>query len=257
MRYEVLGPMRMFDGEDYWTIGTRKLETLLGVLLLRADHVVSIDQLTDEIWRDKRPVRAMAGIHGYVSQLRKHFRDHGDPDGPIVTQPAGYLLRSGGDQIDTKVFLGLVAQARGHRRERQFEQAAECLGDAQALWRGPLLGDVRGGPIIKGYTSWLIEAWIECAELHVDVQLELGLHREVLGMLHSAVAEHPLRENFYRQLMVALYRSGFRAEALKVYHTARSRLRRELGLEPGRELRVLQQQILSADPRLDLVSAAA
>jgi SARP family transcriptional regulator, regulator of embCAB operon len=257
MRYEVLGPMRMWNDEGYWTIGTRKLEALLGVLLLRADHMVTIDQLTEEIWGEKPPRRAMAGLHGYVSQLRKHFRDHGDPDGPIVTQPSGYVLQLGeGDELDTKVFLRLVAQARAHRGRRQFDEAAKYLADALAMWRGPVLGGALSGPIARGYTSWLTEARIECAELFFDVQLELGRHREVLGMLHSAVSEHPLRENFYRQLMLALYRAGCRAEALNVFQSARTFLRGELGLEPGRDLRVMQQWILNADPRLDPVSAA-
>jgi DNA-binding SARP family transcriptional activator len=249
--------MRMFDGEGHWTIGAQKLETLLGVLLLRADHMVSVEQLAEEIWRDKQPVRATGGIHGYVSQLRRHFRGHGDPAGPIVTQSAGYLLRLGDDELDAKIFQGLVSRARTYRRERRFEAAATCLAEAQSLWRGPVLGEISGGPIVSGYTSWLIESRIECAEMFVEAQLELGLHREVLGPLHLTVSEFPLREIFYRQLMIALYRCGFRAEALKVYHTARSRLRGELGLEPGRELRVLQQQILSAEPRPELVGAAA
>lgn len=257
MKYEVLGPLRMFDGEDYWTIGTRKLETLLAVLLLRADHVVSTDQLTEEIWPGGPPARPMSTIHCYMSQIRRCFRYHGEPDGPITTQPAGYELHLADDEIDAKVFLGLLARARVLREERDFARTAACLAEAQELWRGPVLGDIRGGPLVSGYTSWFVESRIECLEMQVEAQLELGMHREVLGLLHLSVSEYPLREIFYRQLMLALYRCGFRAEALRVFHTMRNRLRGELGLEPGRELCVLQQQILGADPRLDFAGTTA
>src|SRR6185503_18952705 len=124
------------------------------------------------------------------------------------------------------------------------------------LWRGPALGDLRAGPIVEGFVTWLAEARLECLEMLADSHLELGRHRELVGRLYSLTAEHPLREAFYRQLMLALYRSERQADALKVYQMARKTLNEELGLEPCRSVQDLQRAILTADDQLDLYAAA-
>jgi len=256
MRYEVLGRLRMVGEQETWHLGAPKPETLLGLLLLKVDEVVSTSQIIDELWGAKPPASVVASVQSYISQLRRHFRGHGDPTGPIITQPSGYLLRLGSDELDSRIFLQRVAKGRVLVKQRRLGEASDSLSGALALWRGQVLGGVTGGPILTGIISWLMEIRIECAEMLVDVELEEGRHREALDRLYPLIAENPLREVFYRQLMLALYRSGCRAEALKVYHAARRRLREELGLEPGRELRSLQQHILNADPRLELAETA-
>lgn len=257
MRYEVLGPLRVTGENGSWSIVTPKPEALLGILLLRADQLVMNEQLIDELWGDKPPSRANAGVQCYISTLRKLFRRHGVPVDPIVTRPSGYLLHLGNDELDLQIFLQRVRAARAYLKERRLEEVCDCLTKALAMWRGPLLGDVHGGPVIQNSVAWLTEVRIECAEMLVDANLGLGRNREVLGQLYELISEHPLRENLYRQLMLALYRSGCRAEALDVYRTARARVRSELGLEPGHELRSLHQLILTADHRPSLVHAVA
>lgn len=251
MRYELLGPLRVVgeEGENA-TIGAQKIETLLAVLLIRADQVVSTEQLMIEIWGDQAPRRATAGIHVYVSQLRKFLVRCGAANGPLMTRPPGYLLRTGDDALDYQDCLRLVGWGRDHAREHRYEEAGACFESALKMWRGPVLGDLSYGPIVEGFVAWLSEARLECVEMLNDAQLHLGRHRELVGRLYSLTAEHPLREAFSRQLMLALYRSERQADALEVYRSVRQTINEELGLEPCRALQELQHGILTADYNL-------
>jgi DNA-binding SARP family transcriptional activator len=247
MRYEILGPLRVIDAHGVATLNTPKVGSLLATLLVRADRFVEADQLIAALWADRPPRRAMAGLHVYVSALRKFLSRPDRPDGRIRTAPAGYMLELGDDEFDVHDFRRLVEQGRAHGRAQRFAAALACFEEALALWRGPALGEVGGGPATDMFVTWLDEVRMECVELLVDVQLRLGLHRQLVGRLFLLTAEHPLRETLYRQLMLALYRSERPAEALRVYQSVRRTLRGELGLEPGRALRETQRAILAAD----------
>ncbi len=250
MKYEILGPLRVADDSGYSFISARKIETVLSVLLIRSDQIVTPDQLMSEIWGDKLPLRATAGLHVYISQLRKFLRRPGRSESQIVTRPPGYLLRKGTDEIDFHAFLRQVNRGRTLLREECYEEASDCFDNALGLWRGTVLGDLRGGPIVDGFVTHMMESRLECLEMLADAQLELGRHRELVGRLYALVAENPLCEAFYRQLMLALYRSERQADALKVYQAARRTLNEELGLEPGQALRELQRGILASDEQL-------
>lgn len=252
VRYEVLGPLRVIDCSNTMLIGARKVETLLASLLIRADQIVSTEQLIIELWGERLPRRATAGIHVYVSELRKFLSRPDRPESPVVTRPPGYLLSLGADELDCYAFQSLMSQGRRYARERRDEEAAGSFDKALALWRGPVLTDLGGGPIVCGFITRLTEERMECTEMLMESRLRLGSHREVIGRLYSLIAEYPLREWFYRQLMLALYRCERRADALTVYQSARRVLREELGLEPCQALRDTQRAILSGDGRLDL-----
>ncbi|MEU5839544.1 AfsR/SARP family transcriptional regulator [Streptomyces diacarni] len=251
MRYELLGTLRVAEGDEVRTLGARKIETVLAVLLIRADQVVTFEQIMTEVWGDDLPRRATAGLHVYISQLRKFLSRPGHRENPVVTRTSGYTLRTDDDELDFRVFLDKVKQGRARVREEQHEEAVECFEEALRLWRGPVLGDLQNGPIADGFAAWLEETRLESVEVLGETQLQLGRHRELVGWLYSLTTEHPLRETFYRQLMLALYRSERQADALRVYQTARARLNEELGLEPCRALQSLHQSILTADARLD------
>jgi SARP family transcriptional regulator, regulator of embCAB operon len=252
VRYDLLGPLRVIteDGESC-SIGAQKIETLLAVLLIRSGQVVPTEQLMTEIWGDRAPLRATAGLHVYVSQLRK-FLKRCDPAGsPVITRPPGYLLHMGRDEAAHESFVRLVGWGRDHVRDRRLEEASRCFDEALGMWRGPVLGDLSHGPVMEGFVTWLTETRLECTELLMDAQLELGRHRAVVGRLYALTAEHPLREAFWRQLMLALYRSDRQADALEVYQSVRQTINDELGLEPCRALQNLQRAILVADYELD------
>jgi len=256
MEYEILGPLRVTDGDGSYFINAKKMQVLLTLLLIRARQVVTIDEAIAEIWGNDPPRRATAGIHVYISQLRKFLDRPGRSESPILTRPPGYLLQLGDDQLDVHQFQELMHRGRGYLGSGQHAEASTVFEGALALWRGPVLGDLCAGPILEGFATWMQETRLECVELLVETQLSLGRHRELVGRLYSLTAEHPLREAFYRQLMLALSRSERQADALRVYQQARNTLNEELGLEPCRALRELQRAILVDDERLKAATAA-
>ena len=253
MRYEILGPLRLIDGERTSFIGARKIEALLVTLLIRSDHVVGVEHLMAEIWGNQPPREAGSALHVYISKLRKHLRGPERKENPIVTRPQGYMLRLGADEIDFHAFVRLADRGRAYLRAGEREKAAESLERALTLWRGTMTTGSAHGPIVDGFRRWLLETRLECTDLLMETHLALGHHRELVGRLFSLITEHPLQEGFYRQLMLALYRADRKADALNVYQTARRILREELGLEPCRALQDLERGILTADPSLDLV----
>jgi DNA-binding SARP family transcriptional activator len=216
---------------------------------------VTIDQLITEIWGEAAPRRATAALYVYVSQLRKFLSRSRPYTEPISTRPQGYQLLIGADEFDLYDFQRMASLGREHMRQQRHEQAVAEFAGALHMWRGQALERARRGPIFESFVAWLDEARLECLEMLIDARLVLGRDREVIPGLYSLTAEHPLREVFYRQLMLALYRSERQADALRVYQTARRVLHDELGLEPCRALQDLQRSILMADDPLDLAVA--
>jgi DNA-binding SARP family transcriptional activator len=251
MRYEILGPLRVVDENGTSFVSARKIETVLAALVIRSDQVVAFDQLMAEIWGDQLPRRATAALHVYISELRKFLRRPGRRENPVVTIAPGYLLRKGSDEIDFHQFLRLVDHGRTKLRECHYEEASAVFEEALGLWRGRPLDDLGASTIIGSFVTWLTELRLECLEMLADSNLKLGRHREIVGHLYSLTTENPFREAFYRQLMLALYRSDRQADALQVYHSVRKTLNEELGLEPCRALRDLQRAILADDGQLD------
>ncbi|PTA47671.1 AfsR/SARP family transcriptional regulator [Micromonospora sp. RP3T] len=251
MRYEILGRLQVNDGQRAATIGAQKVETLFAVLLSQPNQIVAASQLMDEIWGERLPGRAAAGIHVYVSQLRKFLSRFTGPDTPVITTAPGYVFDPRDGDIDFQLFERLTRLGKKHAREKRHRQAVSHFESALALWRGPVLSGLTLGSLLSGFAVHLTEFRLECTEALIESYLALGRHRELIGRLYSLIAENPLREAFYRQLMLALYRSDRQADALKAYQSARLVLREELGLEPCRALQDLQRSILSADYHLD------
>lgn len=247
MRYEVLGPLRVLHGGEPVPITAPKMEVLLAALLIRANQVVPLEQLVAEIWGENPPRRAAATVYVYVSNLRKLLADQDDGQCPIETRAPGYMLRAQDDELDLHEFQRLADEGRKNVRAGRHEQGCAAFEAAVTLWRGPALRELREGPIVNEFAIWLEDLRLECTEMLVEASLRLDRHREMVSLLRGLVREQPLHEAFYRQLMSALYRCERRADALAVYQTARRVLNAELGLEPGKQLRELQQFILLSD----------
>ncbi|MFC8079305.1 BTAD domain-containing putative transcriptional regulator [Streptomyces sp. NPDC057307] len=234
-------------------ISARKMEVLLAALLSRSGQVVTTGQLFTELWGENPPRRASASLHVYISQLRAFLSRPGQSQSSIVTRSPGYLIQVGADDVDALDFESKVEEGRTHAALCRYEDAVASLEAALALWRGPALHDLRDGPLVNTYVTWLEETRVECHEMLIESYLRLGRHREVVGRLQMLIVEYPLREVFYRYLMIALHRAERRAEALHVYQLVRRALNEELGLEPCRSLRELQQAILNGEDASDML----
>src|SRR4051794_4725508 len=236
MEFRVLGPLEVLADGRALDLGGQKQRTLLAMLLIEANRVVSSDRLIDALWEDAPPETAHKALQVYVSQLRKAIgRER------LQTRAPGYLV----SVADGELALARFEAFRADRRP----------DDALPLWRGPPLAEFAYHRFAQAEVVRLEELHFACLEARVGRELAAGRHQEVVGELEGLVTERPLREGLRAQLILALYRSGRQAEALEAFQEARRVLVDELGIEPGRELRELHQAILEQDPALDLPAA--
>jgi DNA-binding SARP family transcriptional activator/predicted ATPase len=241
MEFRILGPLEVVEDGQPLPLERRRMRALLAFLLLHANQPVSADRLIDEVWGPEPPKTAGASLQNYVSRLRRAIGAE-----TVVSQPPAYVLRIDPEQFDLARFERLTAEARrAEPRER-----AEKLRAALALWRGPALDDLAFEPFARDEVGRLEEARLAALEDCIDAELELGLGGDLVAELDELVEQQPLRERFHAQRMRALYRAGRQADALAAFQSAREVLTEELGLEPGEELRTLQQAILRQDPSL-------
>jgi DNA-binding SARP family transcriptional activator len=237
MEFRILGPLEVLADGCRVELGGPKQRALLAALLLEANRVVASDRLIEVLWEEEPPETAQKALHVHVSQLRKLVGKE-----RLQTKAPGYLLRVESEELDLERFQRLHAEG-GH---------AEAL----ALWRGPALAEFAYQRFAQAEIARLEELRLSCLEERIEVDLAAGRHSDLVGELDALLAERPLRQRLRAQLMLALYRSGRDSEALEAYQDARFRLVEELGIEPRRELRELQQAILKQDPALDLVAAS-
>ncbi|MEV0618463.1 BTAD domain-containing putative transcriptional regulator [Nonomuraea sp. NPDC050404] len=229
------------------TLGAPRHRRLLAALLLNAGRVVSVAKLTDALWGDAPPRTAGAMLHVRVSELRNVLRAAG---ARLLTRDGGYVLRVGPDGLDAERFERLAASGAAALAGGDPGRARAELDAALALWRGPALGEFAEEPFARPDATRLAELRLRAVENHIAADLGLGRHDEVVAELRKLVAGHPLRERFWGQLMLALYRGGRQAEALQAYQGARRHLSDQLGLDPGDALQTLHHAILTADPAL-------
>jgi DNA-binding SARP family transcriptional activator len=243
MEFRLLGPLEVVEGDRSLALGGHKQRSLLAVLLLHANEVVSSERLIDDLWGEAPPATVAKSIQVYVSGLRKQLGER-----RLVTRTPGYVLRVDPSELDAARFERLIAEARSADPGR----AAEKLREALALWRAPPLADLAYEPFAQAEIARLEELHLGAVEQRIDADLATGRHADVVAELEALIGRHPLRESLRGQLMLALYRSGRQAEALETYQAARSALIEELGIEPSRRIRELHQAILVQDPSLDL-----
>jgi DNA-binding SARP family transcriptional activator len=233
VEFLVLGPVEAFDAGRAVPLPAGKALTLLRVLLLNRNRVVSAEALIDELWGDEPPETATKALQGHISQLRKALGAD-----RVVTRAPGYSLRVGDDELDLDRFEKLAREGRARLAAGDAMAASRELESALALWRGPAPG--------------LEELRLAALEDRIESDLALRRHAELVAELETLVAQDPLRERLREQLMLALYRSGRQADALEEYRRAREILVDELGIEPSEALQELQRAILRHDPALEV-----
>ena len=237
--FRILGPVEAARDGRPISLGGPRQRTLLALLLVEAGRPVSVDTLSDELWAGAPPAGGAKALRVYVSRLRTALGDES-----LAARPPGYALQVEDEQVDSRRFEQLLADGRTALARGAAGLAAERLGAALALWRGPALDDVAREGLLAREAQRLDELRLDCREELAEAELALGRHAELVPELERRVAEEPLRERLWRQLILALYRSGRQAEALDAYRRARALLADELGLEPGDELRELERAVL-------------
>ncbi|MBP2323150.1 DNA-binding SARP family transcriptional activator [Kibdelosporangium banguiense] len=227
-----------------YTPNPPKQRQVLALLALRANRVVPLKAIIEELWDQVPPRSASTTAQTYVYQIRKEIGRFRGAEELLSTVPPGYMLNVGAGQLDLNDFEDLMERARTALDAGNPAQAAPLLHDALRLWRGTALENVSLGPVLSAQVTHLNELRMQALETRITVDLTMGRHREMIGELKELVADHPLNEFFYAQLMRALAKVGRRGEALQVYRSLWRTLRNDLGIEPAVELQELHRSIL-------------
>ena len=245
MRFGVLGPLEVRSDGGPLTIKGVKERRLLGLLLSRANSVVPVDDIIEALWGSEPPPSAAKSVQVYVVRVRKILEPRGRAgDGSVLSRRGlGYALCADGGQVDALRFADLVARAREAAAAGAYDMVAPVLREALSLWRGAAYADFQDTLFGVTEAARLEEMRLAALEARIDADLALG-RPEVTSELEALVREYPLRERFWSQLMLALYRGGRQADALAAYRRVREMLAEELGIEPGEELRALEQAVL-------------
>ena len=248
MRFLILGPLEVHIDDGPVALGGIKPRALLAFLLLHPNEAVSAERLAVALWGEDAPSGATKTVQVHVSRLRKAL---GDAD-VITTTQAGYRVRVGPDELDAARFERLVESGRRALAGGQAEHAAAVLREALDLWRGPALVDLESEPFARTELARLEEQRLAALEARAEADLAAGRHAQLVGELQQLVGAHPTRELLVAHLMLALYRCGRQSDALEAYQDARRVLVAEIGVEPGPQLRELQDAILRQDDALEL-----
>ncbi|MGP3936391.1 BTAD domain-containing putative transcriptional regulator [Nonomuraea sp. KM88] len=239
LTFRVLGPLAAhLDGEPV-ALGRPRQRSVLARLLAAGGQVVPVDRLIDDLYAHEVPPKALAAVQSYVSNLRRALepgRSPRAPAGVLVTQPPGYALRLEAGAVDAWRFESIVSDpAAGHER----------LAEALALWHGPAYQEFAGAHWADAEAGRLEELRLSTIERHADAVIRLGRAAGAVPDLERLAGEHPLREAVWALLARALYRCGRQGEALGALRRARAHLAEELGVDPGPELRRLEEDILA------------
>jgi DNA-binding SARP family transcriptional activator len=244
--FRVLGPVEVTCAGRAVPIGAGKQRVVLAALLLRANETVSVDRLIEHLWHDRQPAGARDTLYAYVMRLRKALVAGGLPAGLIQTAGSGYTIEVEPASLDLHRYRDLVGRAESAATTGDPAAESTLLRGALDLWRGEVLANVPSESLVQEMAP-LLEERLQVWERRVDVDLRLGRAGELVGPLRALVEEHPARERFWAQLMLALYRSGRQAEALDAYRTVSTFLADELGVDPGADLRSTHRAILTGE----------
>jgi DNA-binding SARP family transcriptional activator/Tfp pilus assembly protein PilF len=237
--------MEVVDGARRVALGSGRQRALLAALLLRANRAVSVEELTELVWDGAAPRQARAAVQTNLMRLRRSLDRAGGPP-LVVTEGAGYAIRMADpDWLDLLAFDDLLERARQRREANDPVAQSDLLARALDLWRGQPLADVPSEVLRREAGARLAERRLWALEQRIDADLRLGRHGELVAELRGLTGEHPLREQFWAFLMVALYWAGRQAEALDAYQQARGVLVESLGVEPGPVLRDVERAVLT------------
>jgi predicted ATPase/DNA-binding SARP family transcriptional activator len=241
------------EGREHM-LGSTREAALLADLIVHAGEVVPASRLIDDLWRGEPPRGAPGTLHTYVKNLRRMLepnRPRGAPSEVLVSRRPGYVLDVSADALDAWRCERLIDEGRAALGSDDPMQAVDRFRGALVLWRGPAYGDLATESYLQSEAARLEELRLVAIEERLRADLALGHHAELCGELEAYVAAHPYRERLWAHWMLALYRAGRQADALRAYQQLRRVLGDELGIDPSDELRDLEEAVLLHKPDLD------
>jgi DNA-binding SARP family transcriptional activator len=239
------------------SIDRPKHRQLLATLLLSHNALVTTDHLIGNLWEDGQPSTARGLLKTYIWGVRRLLSPRDPTVAPIETLTGGYRMLVDTNDLDLLVFSELAKEGRNLLRAGQLDAAEDALRLALSLWRGPVFQGVPESWSLSDAAANLDEERLNAVEDCAEVRLALGCHVDVAGQLRPWVRANPLRERLWGQLMLALYRSGRRGEALHAFHELRQGLDNELGITPSAPVQQLHEQILRGEPGLLVPNSAS
>ncbi len=246
LQFRVLGPLEVEADIGPIPLGGPKQRAVLAHLLIRANELVPVETLVDEVWGEGPPKEARNIIQTYVSRLRKALGQD-----RIQSQVPGYRLRLDSSELDAARFDALLRDAK-KALPIDPNIAVGTLDDALALWRGPALADLAEQPALVAEAARLDDLRLGAQQDRIEGLLASGAQARAIGELENLLTRHPWRESLWGLLMLAFYREGRQAESLGAYQRAREILADELGIDPSPELMRLHERVLKQDSGLDL-----
>ena len=248
MDFRILGPLTVLAGNAPIALGTPRQRALLALLLIQPGDLVTYDRLGEDLWDGHPPDTARHTLQSYAHRLRGVL---GAEAWRLETRPFGYQLKASDDEIDARRFEHLAGMGRRALVRSDPQAAMAALVEALGLWRGRVLEDLDDLAAFDAERARLEALRMTAVEDRIDAGLALGQHVTLIPKLEVLLAGDPFRERLWGQLMIAMYRAGRQADALETFRRARQVLADELGVEPGRWLCRVQEQILMQDPALD------
>ena len=252
MRVGLLGPVVVEDGSTSTDVRGSRQQGLLALLALHAGTVIANERIVDELWGDDAPANPANALQAVVSRVRKLVGA-----GTLAARGTGYVLDVAPEAVDAIRFERLLVEARTQVDEGDPAGASATAEAALGLWRGPVLEGLGDLPFARAATARLTELRGAALDTWADAQLALGHHDTLIADLRDAVEQDPLREGTWSRLMLALYRAGRQADALRAYQDARTALADQLGVEPGPELRAMEARVLAQSDDLTGPARAA
>lgn len=242
----VLGRLDGRLGGRQVPLGTPHQKLVLAVLLRHAGRTVSMDRLADALWGDAPPASATANLHLHIHRIRKSL----GAGRLLISGRRGYVLEVAPHELDAWRFATCMPETRRALERGELARASRLNREALAEWRGAAYADFADHWALRGAAAYLEELRLEAVEQQVDIDLALRDHDHLIGRLRLLIADHPYRERFREQLVLALYRVGRTSEALEQCRETRRVLAEGLGLDPRAGLRDLEKRILDRDEEL-------
>ncbi|WP_089156347.1 ATP-binding protein [Micromonospora sp. NBS 11-29] len=250
LRLQILGPLRLWRDGVEMDVGPPQQAVLLGLLLARAGHPVSMNELVDLLWLTDAPPSALNMIHKYVGGLRRLLEPALSTRATgsyLHRRGSGYLFDPGAGLLDLLTFRELVELAGAHREQQRHEAALGCYVEALGLWHGPVGVGLTAGPAARTVFAALDSEFLDASTVAAELATSLGRPAMVLPALRRAASMAPLHEPVQAALVGALGAAGQQAEALAVFDAVRARLADELGVDPGRTMQEARRLILAGD----------